>query len=177
MLQRILVIFFMLGWSVGSAQPGPMKVFVGIGKQVHLQSVSPGTWVCEGGERRTTGPGCSAGTKKVHLSSMSNKYSMQDLTGSATDLLAGENTTVVNGVFDGNSVGHMWGHFEWTVPAAKGVWQGSFSSTADQARGLQMLRAVGYGSGGKLEGLRLELYYVNSGSGQPAYFFAQVTSK
>jgi hypothetical protein len=117
------------------------------------------------------------GRKKVYLSYMSNKYSMQDLTGSASELLAGENTTVVHGVFDGNYFGHMWSHFEWAVPVAGGVWQGSFSSTADQFRGLQMMKAVGHGSGGKLEGLRLELYYVNSGSGQPACFIAQVTNK
>jgi hypothetical protein len=44
-------------------------------------------------------------------------------------------------------------------------------------RGLNMMKAVGYGSGGKLEGLKLEFYYVNSGSGQPAVWVAQVTTK
>jgi hypothetical protein len=178
MLRQVLVIFFLLGWAVASAQPGPVKVFVAIGKQVQIQTLSPGTWGCEGGQTTTTGPPfCSPGTKKIYFTYMSTKYSMQDVTGSAADLLAGENVTAVHGVFDANYFGHMWGHFEWTVPAAEGRWQGSFTSTADQTRGLNMMKAVGYGSGGKLEGLKLEFYYVNSGSGQPAYFVAQVTTR
>jgi len=178
MLRQVLVIFFVLGWAVASAQPGPMKVFVATGKQVQTQLLNAGTWACEGGERTTTGPPfCSPGTKKVYFSYMSSKYSMQDLTGSAAEMLAGENTTVVHGVFDGSYFGHMWGHFEWTVPALEGRWQGSFTATADQMRGLLINKAVGYGSGGKLEGLKLEVYHVTAGAGQPAFFVAQVTTK
>jgi hypothetical protein len=44
-------------------------------------------------------------------------------------------------------------------------------------RGLLINRAVGYGAGGKLEGLKLEYYAVSPGSGQAGLFVAQVTSK
>jgi hypothetical protein len=102
---------------------------------------------------------------------------MQDITGSAADLLTGENITAVHGVLDGSYFGYLWGYFEWTVPGAGGKWQGSFTATADQMRGFLINKAVGYGNGGKLEGLKLEFVQVSPGSGQPAVWVAQVTTK
>ena len=178
MPQKVLVIFFMLGWAVASAQTAPSKVLVATGKQVQTQLMSPGTWACEGGQLTTTGPPfCSPGTTKLSFSYMSSKYSMQDITGSAADLLTGENITAVHGVLDGNYFGYLWGHFEWTVPGAGGKWQGAFTATADQAKGFLINKAVGYGNGGKLEGLKLEFVQVSPGSGQPAVWVAQVTTK
>jgi hypothetical protein len=179
MLKQILAILFLLGWAVASAQPGPLKVFVATGKIGQSQTMNPGTWACEGGQVTTTGPPfCSPGTQKVAFAFLSSKYAPPlEVTGSAAEMLDGENTTVVHGVFDGNFYGHMWGHFEWAVPAMGGVWQGTFTATADQVRGMLINKAVGYGSGGKLEGLRLEFTQVSPGAGQRPVFVAQVTAK
>ena len=177
MLRRIFAgLLFMC--AVALAQTTPSKVLVATGKQVQIALMSPGTWVCEGGQVTVTGPPfCSPGTKKVSFSYMSSKYSMQDIVGSAVDLLAGENITAVHGVFDGSYFGYMWGHFEWTVPGAEGKWQGSFTATADQAKGLLINKAVGYGNGGKLEGLKLEFVQISPGAGQAPVWFAQITTK
>jgi hypothetical protein len=175
MLSRGLVTVLLLGWSVASAQTASTKVLVATGKEVHTQNLSPGTWVCEGGERTTSGPPCSATTKRIYLGGMSNKLVYQEVKGSAADLLGGENITVVYGIFDSSFVGQMFGYFEWTVPGAQGKWQGTFTAVADQLKGLVINRAVGYGMGGRLEGQKLELYTVSAEG--TATFVAQVTTK
>ena len=77
MLRRIFAgLLFMC--AVALAQTTPSKVLVATGKQVQIALMSPGTWVCEGGQVTVTGPPfCSPGTKKVSFSYMSSKYSMQ----------------------------------------------------------------------------------------------------
>jgi hypothetical protein len=178
MLKRVLAGVLLTGWAVASAQTAVSKVLVATGKQVAVQTMTPGTWVCEGGQVTTSGPPfCSPGTTKVAFTYMSTKYSMQDVIGSAADLLTGENITVVHGIFDGTYFGHMWGHFEWTVPAAGGKWQGTFTATADQIKGFLINNAVAFGNGGKLEGLKLEFTQVSPGAGQAAVWVAQVTAK
>ncbi len=172
-----LIIFFLLVATIASAQPGPF-VLVATGKEVQTKTLSTGSWACEGGQVTTSGPPfCSQGTKKVSFWNMSNLKTTQDVVGSAAAMVGGTNTTVVHGNFDGNYYGYMWGTFEWTVPEMGGVWEGTFAVTADQARGNVLNKAVGYGRGGKLEGLKLEFYGVSPGGGLPATFVAVVTSK
>jgi hypothetical protein len=168
----------MFGWVAASAQPGPLKVFVATGRQVIVETRSPGFWECEGGERTTTGPPfCSPGSTHISFWNLSSLYKSEELKGSAADLIDGELTTFVNGDFDGKYFGHMFGTFEWKVPGMGGQWLGTFTAVADQMRGLVVNKAVGYGSGGKLEGLKLEFYQVTPGAGQPSAFVAQVSTK
>ncbi|MFN0166900.1 MAG: hypothetical protein ACKV22_10765 [Bryobacteraceae bacterium] len=178
MLRNIPVLFFVFCLAAANAQPGPSKVLVATGQPVQLQLTNPGWWECEGGQKTTTGPPfCTPGTKNMWFWGLSSKYEFKKLSGSAADLLTGELITSVIGNFDSSFFGFMFGTFEWKVPGAGGTWLGSFTVTADQARGLHINKAVAYGSGGALEGLKMEYYEVNPGAGQPPVFIAVVAPK
>ncbi len=176
MLQKFFVLFLLVAAVAALAQPGP-QVLVATGKEVHVQALSAGTRFCEGGQPATQGPPCSPGTKRIFLWNMSNQLDYQEVTGSAAAMLRGKNVTVVHGNFDENHYGHIWGTFEWTVPEMEGRWEGTFAATADQMRRIVINKAVGYGYGGKLEGLKLEFTGVNPGGLPHAIFIARVTTK
>ena len=178
MLRNFLLLFLILGLAAASAQPGPLKVLVATGTPAQVQLINPGWWECEGGQKTTTGPPfCSPGTKSSWVWGLSSKYEYKDLSGSAADLLTGVQITSVIGNFDSNYYGFMFGTFQWKVPGAGGTWFGTFTATADQMRGLLINKAVAYGSGGTLEGLKMEYTQVNPGGAPPPVFVAVVTGK
>jgi hypothetical protein len=176
MLRQVLIVFFLLAWVVACAQSDP-KVLVATGKEFHVQPINPGTWLCENGGLTGTSPPCGPTTTRVFFKDVSNKLAYQDVTGSAAAMLGGNNITNVQGNLDANYYGHMWGTFQWTVPDMGGRWEGTFSAVADQMRGIVINRAIGYGYGGKLEGLKLEFYAANPGKQGYSTFVAVVTSK
>ena len=162
MVNRVLIILLVLVVAVAYAQP-PMKVFVATGKEVHAQAISPGTWTCVDGGYTGSNPPCGPGTTRVLVQGISNKLVYQDVKGSAAAMLGGENISTVNANLDANYYGHLWGTAQWTVPDMGGKWEGSFAAVADQMRGIVVNRAVLFGYGGKLEGLKMEYYAVSFG--------------
>lgn len=151
------------------------KVLVAVGKEVRTETISPGTVTCENGQPTGQIPPCSPSTTKIVLRGMSNKYVAQDVSGTATAYLGGWNITNVNADLDSGWYGHMWGTAEWTVPDMGGVWQGTFSVVADQGKGIVVNKAIFYGSGGKLEGLKMEFYAVTMGT--ESTFIAFITKQ
>jgi hypothetical protein len=101
----------------------------------------------------------------------------QDVTGSATAMLRGKNNTVAHCNFDENYFGHCWGTFLWEIPEMGGVWEGTWSAASDQMKRITINSALGFGYGGKLEGLQLKFDGVNPGGLPHAVFIARVTSK
>jgi hypothetical protein len=175
---RYVAIILLLACAAAYAQPPGPFVLLATGKLVQVKSLSPGSWYCEGGQLTTTGPPfCSQGTKRMFFWNMSNKYAGQDVLGSAAAYVGGENVTTVHGNFDEYFYGYMFGTFQWTVPEMEGIWEGTFTTRADQMRGNVVNIAVGYGRGGKLEGLKLEIYQVTPGSGLGSSFIAVVTKR
>ena len=176
MQRRVLVSFFLAGLAVAYAQPG-QKVFTATGKEYHVQPLTPGKWVCVGGQFTGDVPGappCSPGTKSIIIHDVSNRLEYQDVTGSGAPMLDGWNVTHVTGNLDGNYNGKLWCTFEWTVPAMNGKWVGTCSVTTDQ--GGSVNRAEALGRGGKLEGLKLEFYAIDDPSGQGySIFVAAIT--
>jgi hypothetical protein len=176
MARKVLIVFFALGLAAAFAQTAS-KVQVATGNIALLAPVNPGTWNCENGGLTGTFPPCGPTTTRVLVRDISNKYIQTNVVGSAAALVGGVNTTTVNGNFDPSLYGHMWGGFNWEVPDMGGRWEGSFTAMADQMKGIVILRAVGYGYGGKLEGLKLEFFQENPGGGLPPTFIAIVTPK
>jgi hypothetical protein len=176
MLRKVLIIFFVLGWAVACAQPAS-KVLVATGKEFHIQNLNPGTWICQDGGFTGATPPCGPTTTRVFIKDVSNKLEYRDVTGSAAAMLGGNNVTVVQGNLDATYYGHMWCTFTWTVPDMGGRWEGTCSVVTDVMRGISINKAVGYGYGGKLEGLKLEFYAVNPGGLPYSIFVATVTGK
>ena len=176
MLHKFLATFLLLATAAALAQPSP-QILVATGKEVHIQTKSAGTVICVGGEPTTQGPPCSPGTKRIFIISRMNVLEYQDVTGSAAAMLRGKNKTVAHCNLDENYFGHCWGTFLWEIPEMGGVWEGTWSAASDQGKRITINRALGFGYGGKLEGLQLEFDGVNPGGLPHAVFIARVTSK
>ena len=174
MLHKLLVMFLLVAAVAALAQPTP-QVLVATGKEVRTETVAPGAVICGGGQPTGQIPPCSPTTTNIMIRGMSNKYVAEEVTGSAAAMLGGWNITFVNGDLDANWCGHLWGAAQWTVPEMGGVWQGVFFAVADQARGFVINKAMFFGSGGKLEGLKMDYYAVSIGG--KTTFVAVVTGK
>ena len=156
MLRHILIALVLLTSFAAFAQP-PVKLLVATGLEIQTEALSPGTWSCDGGVFTGTMPPCSPGTTRIRVRDISNRHVYQEVTGTAAAYMGGSNVTYVHGDFDANFYGHMWGEFDWYIPEMGGGWEGTFTAMADQARGIVVLKGVGYGRGGKLEGLKIEI--------------------
>jgi len=168
MRHRILPLLLLLA-PAGALAQAPSKVLVATAKEVLTDVVTPGTIVCVGGAptNNPQGPPCSPGTKQVLISYRNTLAQYQEVTGSAAALIRGQVNVVVHCNLDGNYYGHCWGHFVWTVPEAGGQWEGTWGGPHDMLTNTVSYSAVGFGSGGKLEGLQLkwEAAYTGPGPG------------
>jgi hypothetical protein len=102
-------------------------------------------------------------------------FDNQQVAGSAGSLIQGTLNVVTHCNMDGNYYGHCWGHFVLTVPGAGGQWEGSWSGMFDQLTNISSYDGTGYGSGGKLEGLRVKIEWASTGPGQPTAFIAKIS--
>jgi hypothetical protein len=166
-MTRLLVTMF-VACAAATAQ-GPSKVLVATAKEAITEIASPGTITCIGGAPSNNPQAlpCSPGTKRVLVSYRVSRAAYQEIAGSAADLIKGQVETVVHCNLDADYYGHCWGHFVWTVPGAGGVWEGVWGGPHDLLTNVVSYTAVGFGVGGKLEGLQLkwEAAYTGPGPG------------
>jgi hypothetical protein len=106
-----------------------------------------------------------------------SQYEYQDVTGTAAAMFGGKNHTVSHCNLDENYYGHCWGTFEWTIPELGGKWEGVWGGMHDMLAGVVSYSSIGFGSGGKLEGLQLRYEGANPGGGGRVVFIAKVLAK
>lgn len=175
MLYQTVRFLLWLAAAAAFAQP-QSKVLVATGKEIMVDLLSPGTLACTGGTptNNPQGPPCSPSTKQILISYRNSVAEYQDVSGSAAALIQGKNNIVAHCNLDGNYYGHCWGHFVMTVPAAGGQWEGTWSGMYDMLTNTVSYTAIGYGSGGKLEGLQMKYEGAYTGPG-PGVFIARVS--
>lgn len=156
------------------AQPSS-KVLVAAGREVTVQVLIPGTLECIGGTPtgNPLGPLCSPGTKRILLKDRKSINQYQEITGSAATLIVGSNVTITSCNLDENYHGQCGGHFEWTVPAAGGRWEGVWGGEFDMMTGNIRYSATGIGHGGQLEKMRMQYEGAYTGPG-PGFFIVNL---
>lgn len=166
MRHRMSGLILMFTAATASAQ-APSKVLVATAKEVMTKLASPGTIACIDGTpgRDPQGPPCSPGTKQILISYRNSIFEYQELAGSAASLIKGQASVVVHCDLDSNYFGYCWGHFEWTVPEAAGKWVGTWGGMHDFLTNTISYSAVGFGTGGKLQGLKLKYEAAYTGPG------------
>jgi hypothetical protein len=151
--------------------------------QEMTEMVSPGTVTCVGGQPSGS-PNpftpCSPGTRQILTRGEIDRGRYQVTKGPA-ELFAGVNEVVVNCDLDANMAGPCWGTFKWAVRSPflgdpGEIWEGFWFGYFDLTSFIASYRATGYGHGGRLEGLQLELQCVYPGLPEvTGTFTAQVT--
>ncbi len=176
MSYRVLLFVLLLASATAFAQQSP-KILVATGKFQFVETLNPGALDCAGGQPTGRQLQCSPGTKKISAWNWVGVQGYQDVAGTAATMVGGRNTLVMHCNLDEKYYGHCWGTFEWAVPEMDGKWEGVWSGPWDMSASGTSFHMTGYGSGGRLEGLRLELEGVGSGSTAPGTFVLKVEAK
>jgi len=178
MIRRLFIGFVSAATVVALAQTSP-KVLVAVAKAAMVDVKSPGTVECEGGQPGTDpqGPPCSPGTKRIRIWNRMSVTENMEVTGPAAALYRGKVNVVCHCIFDADLTGHCWGTYELSPPDTGGRWEGTWSSPMDLLAGTTYLTAVGYGTGGKLEGLEIRETAVGPGGTAPMTVVVRVTTK
>lgn len=177
-MTKLLALLVMLVLAVSASGQTPSKVLVAAGTQVIKTVINPGNLFCVGG--KPTGlwpqmPPCSAETTRIQFSYRNALAENQQVTGSAAGLIAGTVNVVTHCNLDAKLYGHCWGHFEWEIPEAGGKWEGSWSGMFDPLTNTASYSGTGYGYGGKLEGLRIQCQWADTGPDRPTTLIATIS--
>ena len=175
-VRNTLPVFLLLAPAAALAQQSP-KVLVATGKEMSVGLVDPGTLECAGGQPAGRPAQCTPGTKRIFIWNWVSVQGYTDVAGTAAAMFRGRATVVMHCSLDENYYGHCWGTFEMAVPEMDGKWEGVWSGPWDMAANITSYRMTGYGSGGRLEGLRLEKESVWPGGAQQGTFVAKVIAK
>ena len=146
----VLTLIVMLGLSAGPVMAEPAKTdFAGTSILVDIPDW--GVWTYPGGNVRVRGL-------------------VQEQAQEATDpRLSGINTTVINGNWDSDFSGPMWGTNRIEVDyGGGGVWAGTWTGIHGAEGEASFLRGVGRGVAGSVLGLRFEVEVVYPADGGPA---------
>ena len=146
----VLTLIVMLGLSAGSVMAEATKTdFAGTSILVDIPDW--GIWTFPGGN--------------VHVRGL-----VQVLAQEATDpRLSGINTTVINGNWDSNFSGPMWGTNRLEVEyGGGGVWEGTWTGMHGAEGEASFLTSVAHGVAGSVQGLKLEVEVVFPADGGPA---------
>ncbi|MBI4904444.1 MAG: hypothetical protein HY820_12455 [Acidobacteria bacterium] len=173
--RHILPVLLLVG-PAAHAQQLP-KVLVASGKEILVELLSPGELDCVGGQPTGRPLQCSPGTSRILLTNWVSVQGYEDVTGTAAAMTRGLNTIVMHCNLDRNYYGHCWGTFEWEVAEMGGKWQGVWSGIWDFAANRVSYHLTGYGSGGQLEGLRIEKESVWHGGTQSGTFVVNLLAK
>ncbi len=176
MLRHALPVLLLLAPAAAFAQQ-PSKILVATGKEMSVGLLDPGVLLCEGGQPTGRPAQCSPGTKRIFIWNWVSVQGYQDVAGTAAAMLRGRSTIVMHCNLDQNYYGHCWGTFEMAVPEMDGKWEGVWSGPWDMLANCTSYRMTGYGSGGQLEGLRLEKESAWPGGTQPGTFVMKVLAK
>jgi hypothetical protein len=174
--RHTLPILLLLGPAAALAQQPP-KVLVATGKEMMAELLDPGALDCVGGKPAGPPLQCSPGTKSIFVWNWVSTQGYQDVVGTAAVMTRGRNKVVMHCNLDQNYYGHCWGTFEWEVAELGGKWEGVWSGFWDFAGNIVSYNATGYGSGGQLEGLRIEKESAWPGGAQPGTFVLKVLAK
>lgn len=146
----IVTLIVILGLSAGPVMAEPTKSDL-TGTSILVEIPDWGIWTFPGGN--------------VHVRGL-----VQEQAQEATDpRLSGINTTVINGNWDCNYSGPMWGTNRIEVDyGGGGVWEGTWTGMHGAEGEASFLRSVGHGVAGSVQGLRLEVEVVFPADGGPA---------
>jgi hypothetical protein len=178
MIRRFLLVFFLVATVAALAQPSS-KVLGALAKVTLGEVKSPGSLDCQGGQPGTDPQGlpCSPGTKRIFVWNRMSVMDIQEVTGPAAAMYQGKINIVCHCNFDANYSGHCWGTYELPIPELGGRWEGTWSGPFDMLAGTQILNAVAYGYGGKLEGLEIREHAIIPGGTAPQTVIVRVTSQ
>jgi hypothetical protein len=178
MTRKFLVVFLLAATAAAVAQTGS-KVLIAVAKATVVEVKSPGSLTCEGGQPTNDpqGPPCSPGTKRIFIWNRMSVLEILEAAGPAAAMYRGKVNVVCHCNVDEKMYGHCWGTYEIDIPELGGRWEGSWAGPHDLATGTTSFSAVGYGYGGKLEGLEIREQAAFPGGTAPGTVIVRVTTK